>query len=1101
MTTRPLELDDIRDIVTVSDTAIVSDGTAVVFVRRGTAGSRTETALWLATADGATRRLTAGPADRAPRVCASGVLFLRDVSGVPQLHLLPERGEAQCLTDLPLGAGPAAMSPDGRHVAFTASVNRAAGVPASPIVIDTLDDKEDGRGWIGAVRRHVFVLALDTLRVRPITDGDFDAGEPAWSPDGNRLAFVAGLAPGADLSRERRAYAVELDDPLAPLLPLGHARGLAGPVVWTPDGGSVVAVGMPAPAVGNARLLRLHLDGRDDVDLTAGLDRNVMPGAPGYPGGRPALTPDGEHIVFCARDRGWTHLYSVRLADGHQRRLVSDPHYVVSALSVASAAARAAVVVTTPASFAEVAIVDLERAEHTTLTNLMGASLPGVELHRPEPRQFKISDGTVVHGWITEAPGTEGSGPLLLDIHGGPHNAWAGVADDIHLYQQLLVSRGWRVLTLNPRGSDGYGEEFLRAIDGGWGRDDLRDFLEPIDQLVAEGIAHPDQLAVTGYSYGGLSTCALTSHTNRFAAAAAGGLLCDFAAVGGQHLPEGFFAAMTSNASPLDVVPLTRLSPISRVGRVHTPTLVLHGADDDTCPVEQARQWFTALRLQGVPSRLVVYPGGNHLFIADGPIDHRVDYHARVVAWMEQHTRSAPRPAAISPAPHDPGHWRRRLELLCDRYAVPGAQFGIVQLDANGVPFDRVIAGAGTTDVSTGEPVTETTIFQIGSITKVWTTTLVMQLVDEGLLDLDAPVRRYLPDFALGDDPSPAVTVRQLLTHTSGIDGDVFTDTGTGDDCVRLYVEQLAPVGRIHEPGARFSYCNSGFVVAGRIVEALRSLTWDEALRRYVIEPLGLDHTISRTEDAPRFSAAVGHSGDPATPVPTWPITRSMGPAGLVVSDLGDLLAFAETALRGGVAPNGTRILSDASARAMTRESVDLRGTSVATQGWGLGWFLQDWNGRSVYGHDGGTIGQRAFLRVFPETGFALALLTNGGRADGLAAELLAEASAAIDGSTPPPPLRPDPARPVDAPPGCWEAAGLRVEVSTEDGEARISITDLKDVLRSGEQREPVSTSLYATDLPGVYAHQLPDIAGWEQFRPVQAGAYLGYRFLPEVTS
>ncbi|WP_104062357.1 serine hydrolase [Arthrobacter sp. 4R501] len=1098
MTTRPLALDDIRDIVTIDDTAIASDGTSIVFTRRETSASQTVTSLWKVMTGHKPRQLTRGPGDRAPRAAADSILFLRDVAGVPQLHRLPDAGEPEPLTDLPLGAGPAATSPDGRRVAFTAPVDRGSRGPGSPIVIDTLDDKVDGRGWIGQIREHIFILELDDLRVRQVTDGEFDAGAPAWSPDGTKLAFSAGLAPDADISRERRAYVIDVDDRASRPEGMGWATGISGPLLWAPDGMSLLAVGTLTPAVGNARILRLYCDGREDVDLTAGSDRNVMPGATAYPGGQPTLTPDGEHILFCARDGGWTHLYTIRLASGECRSIFAEPHSVISGLSVAANSAHAAVVVTTASSFAEVALVDISQATHTVLTQLMAESLPGVELYRPEPRQFEISDGTIVHGWLTGAPDTDGAAPLLLDIHGGPHNAWAGVADDIHLYQQLLIARGWRVLTLNPRGSDGYGEEFLRAVDGEWGRADLRDFLEPIDALVAEGLAHPDQLAVTGYSYGGLSTCALTTHTDRFSAAVAGGLLCDFASIGTQHLPEGFFAKMTSNVSPLNVTALAALSPISRVGRVRTPTLVLHGADDASCPVDQARQWFSALRMQNVPTRLVVYPEGTHVFIANGPVEHRIDYHARVVEWVEQYTRATPRAAPASPAPRDTAYWQRRLEFLSEKYGVPGAQFGIVQLDENGVSYDRRTVSTGATDTSTGERVTDDTIFQIGSISKVWTTMLVMQLVDEGLVELDAPVLRYLPDFALADDPTPAVTIRELLTHTSGIEGDVFTDTGRGDDCLCRYVEHLTSSTHLHPRGARFSYCNSGFVIAGRIVEVLRDMTWDDALRQHLIEPMGLTHTITLPDDVPRFSAAVGHTGvgDSSAPVTTWSITRSMGPAGLILANTDDLLTFAETALREGVTPTGKRVLSTDSARLMTQEHVSLRTDVVATQGWGLGWFLQDWNGQCVPGHDGGTIGQRAYLRLFPGADYALVLLTSGGQPDGLYTELFTDAAAAIDGSVPPPSLCADRLAPAPSLAGRWVNAGIQVDVWNERDETFISLTDRMELTAGGEQNDAVVTTLHPSNVPGVYAYTLPSLAGWEQFRPVLGGAYIGYRFV-----
>ena len=130
-----------------------------------------------------------------------------------------------------------------------------------------------------------------------------------------------------------------------------------------------------------------------------------------------------------------------------------------------------------------------------------------VDLFVREERTFTISDGTVVHGWLVRDPERTGPRPLLLDVHGGPHNAWNAAADEMHLYHQELAARGWAVLLVNPRGSDGYGEAFYTGVDGAWGVADANDFLEPIDALVAEGLADPERLAVTGYSYGGFMTC------------------------------------------------------------------------------------------------------------------------------------------------------------------------------------------------------------------------------------------------------------------------------------------------------------------------------------------------------------------------------------------------------------------------------------------------------------------------------------------------------------------------------------------------------------------------------------------------------------------
>ena len=209
-------------------------------------------------------------------------------------------------------------------------------------------------------------------------------------------------------------------------------------------------------------------------------------------------------------------------------------------------------------------------------------------------------------------------------------------------------------------------------------------------------------------------------------------------------------------------------------------------------------------------------------------------------------------------------------------------------------------------------PVTPESIFQIGSITKVWTATVVMQLVDEGLLDLDAPVVEVLPELRLADpDVTKHVTVRHLLNHTSGIDGDVFTDTGRGDDCIERYVELLAEQTQNHPLGATWSYCNAGFSVLGRVIEVLTEQTWDAALRERLFTPLQMQHAITLPEEALLHAAAVGHVTEDGHKqvAPVWQLPRSIGPAGLVSANAADVLAFARLHLTGGLGPDGERVL------------------------------------------------------------------------------------------------------------------------------------------------------------------------------------------------
>ncbi|HEY6496381.1 MAG TPA: serine hydrolase domain-containing protein [Trebonia sp.] len=355
-----------------------------------------------------------------------------------------------------------------------------------------------------------------------------------------------------------------------------------------------------------------------------------------------------------------------------------------------------------------------------------------------------------------------------------------------------------------------------------------------------------------------------------------------------------------------------------------------------------------------------------------------------------------------------------KLPALLAEHNVPGAAIGVY---ANGEVFDFA---SGVLSHATGVEATADSLFQVGSITKTWTATLVMQLADEGLLDLDATVVSYLPGFELADrGAARAMTVRQLLSHQAGFEGDVFTDTGWNDDCVERYVATLATDPQLFPPGAMFSYNNAGYCVLGRIVEVLRGKPFDQALREHLFTPLGLTHAATDANSAILFRAAVGHLPDPReagarpVPAPMWSLVKSNGPAGAMLAMRPrDLLAFAAMHLNDGTAADGTRVLSAVSARAMREPQVTLPPLGLMGTHWGLGFELFDWPGGPVFGHDGGTVGQSAFLRVVPGANVAIALVTNGGNPLAVYFEvyrrLLSELAGIDLPATPVPPAAPE---------------------------------------------------------------------------------------------
>jgi len=400
-------------------------------------------------------------------------------------------------------------------------------------------------------------------------------------------------------------------------------------------------------------------------------------------------------------------------------------------------------------------------------------------------------------------------------------------------------------------------------------------------------------------------------------------------------------------------------------------------------------------------------------------------------------------------------NWTARLNELAAEANVPGAALGIWS------DGQEILAAHGVLNAATEVPVTTDSVFQVGSITKLWTATMIMQLVDEGLLSLDTTVSGVLPGTRLGTaDVGDQVTVRHLLTHTSGIDGDVFTDTGRGDDCVERYVGLLAEVPSVFTPGATYSYCNSGYVLLGRIIEVIDGRSWDESLRERLTGPLAATQTVTLPEEAILRRAAVGHQRR-GTPVHVWGLPRSIGPAGLITATPGDLLTFARLHLDGGITADGKRLLSEAAVTAMRSACVAIPEFSAPGSAIGLGWRLSRWGNRTIVGHDGDTIGQSAYLRIDPEAGIAACLLTNSAESESLYREVFSEVFGDLTGVTMPPPPRPadglpgsgsgpeaggQPAGTPGVPDleryaGYYERMSRQFDVSVRDGQLRMALT------------------------------------------------------------
>jgi CubicO group peptidase (beta-lactamase class C family) len=452
----------------------------------------------------------------------------------------------------------------------------------------------------------------------------------------------------------------------------------------------------------------------------------------------------------------------------------------------------------------------------------------------------------------------------------------------------------------------------------------------------------------------------------------------------------------------------------------------------------------------------------------------------------------------------DLARWQARLDELRAKHHVPGAQLAIL---TGGTVHELA---SGVLHRGTGQEVTTDSVFLSGSIAKVYTAALVLTLVDEGLLELETKVVDVLPAFGTPDPEATAtITVRQLLSHTGGVTNDFNHDTGRGDDCLAKYVEAARAVALDCPPGTAVSYGGLGYVVLGRIVEVLTGRTWDQALKERVFAPLGLDHSMTLPEEALRFRVAMSHLGEPGAypdPAPVWDMMpRSAGPAGRIISSAGDMARFARMHLDGGLAPDGTRVLSAASVAAMQHRETDVPDKwTVSADGWGLGWTLYDWDGVTGYGHDGAAIGQYGYLRVVPSAGVALVLLTNGGAARRLYADLFAELLGELAGVR-----MPEPFAPAAEPPaidwasltGVYRREGVVVTVA--EGRMRYEFVDgMRDLSPPLDMElAPVTETVFAASGAG------PSFS--EDYMPVVFSTltdgtrcvYVGMRATPEVTA
>lgn len=583
------------------------------------------------------------------------IAFVSNRAGSNQIFVMSENGgEAEQVTFFENGVGNFIWSPNGEKIAFSISLKADQTIHSvekqdkkkeekdkglTALVVEQMKYKSDGEGFWNGTYKQIATLDVNTGELDQLTSGKSDCYLQSWSPNGKYIAVTGDLNEDRDDSFLMDVFLLDVET--KELNKKTNSDGYFGNVTWSPNGRYLAMAGSNREFE-NATLSRIwiyDLETETHSCLTAEWDVMIGDNTIGdFQQG--AVNPgvlwakDNQHFYFQATDHGNTGLYYGNLDGEIYPALLEDQHVYGVAFDGEDVAV---VAISKPTEPSDLYTLKITTGEIAKLTNVNDKVLAEITLSPVESFYFESEGGLSVQGWLMYPANfnPEEKYPLIIEVHGGPHAMYGN--SYMHEFQ-MLAGQGNAVLFTNPRGSHGYGQEFVNAVRGDYGGNDYNDLMNAVDfALESFSFIDRERLGVTGGSYGGFMTNWIVGHTDRFKAAVTQRSISNWISFYGVSDIGYYFTEWQIQSDLSDIEKLWKHSPLAYVNQIKTPLLILHGEKDYRCPIEQAEQLFIALKRQKKVAKFLRFPEANHELSRSGNPKLRLERLNAIKDWFNQY--------------------------------------------------------------------------------------------------------------------------------------------------------------------------------------------------------------------------------------------------------------------------------------------------------------------------------------------------------------------------------------------------------------------------------------------------------------------------------